>query len=84
VRRAHVEAAFAAEISGLSQRQTEQFAALMHLVTSSSGVLFMKDYAGLGRDATAEAVSWAVAALTAALRDPELRAQLGPMKEGER
>jgi AcrR family transcriptional regulator len=83
-RRAHVEAAFAAEIAGLTQLQGRQFAALMHLVTSSSGVFFLKDYAGLDRDAAAEAVSWAVAALTAAVRDPELRARLGTMMEDER
>ena len=83
-RRAHVEAAFADETAGLTQQQTQQFAALMHLVTSSTGVFFLKDYAGLGRDAAAEAVSWAVVALTAAVRDPELRARLGKLKEVER
>jgi AcrR family transcriptional regulator len=76
-RRVYVEAAFAEEIAGLTLRQSQQFAALMHLVTSSSGVFFMKDYAGLDRDATAEALSWAMAALTAAVHDPELRARLG-------
>lgn len=82
-RRATVEAAFADDIAGLTAAQVQQFAALVHLVTSSRGVLFLKDYAGLGRAEAAAAVSWAVAALTAAIRDPELRARLGEMWEDE-
>ncbi|HVF76041.1 MAG TPA: TetR/AcrR family transcriptional regulator [Acidimicrobiales bacterium] len=81
-RRAFVEAAFADEIAGLSDEQTQRFTALIHLVTSSSGVLFLKDYAGLDRDAAAATVSWAVAALIAAVRDPEMRHRLEP-KEAE-
>jgi AcrR family transcriptional regulator len=76
-RRVHVETAFAEEIEGLTPQHARQFAALMHLVTSSTGVFFMKDYAGLDRDATIGALEWAMTALTAAIRDPELRTQLG-------
>ena len=82
-RRAFVEAAFADDLAGLSAEQTQRFAALMHLVTSSSGVLFLKDYAGLDREAAAAAVSWAVEALTAAIRDPQLRGRLGEWQEDE-
>lgn len=83
-RRATVEAAFAEETAGLTAQQVQQFAALVHLVTSSRGVLFLKDYAGLDVDEASATVSWAVAALTAAIGDPDLRAQLGRLQEGER
>ncbi|HKY16694.1 MAG TPA: TetR/AcrR family transcriptional regulator [Microthrixaceae bacterium] len=76
-RRAHVEAAFADELASLTPAQCRQVTAVMHLVTSSSGVLILKDYGGLDKEATQGAVSFAVAALMAALRDPELRAGIG-------
>lgn len=82
-RHASVEAAFADGTAGMSADQTRRFTALMHLVTSSSGVLFLKDYAGLDRDAAAAAVSWAVEVFAAAVRDPELRARL-ELEEAER
>lgn len=81
-RRASVEAAFAEELAGLSAERVEQFAAVVHLVTSSRGVLFLKDYARLDADGATAAVSWALAALVAALRDPALRATLGQDEEG--
>ena len=81
-RRAIVEAAFAEELAGLSAEQAEQFSAVVHLVTSSRGVLFLKDYAGLDVKGATAAVSWALAALVAAIRDPALRATLGQTEEG--
>jgi hypothetical protein len=83
-RRATVELAFADDVAGLTEQQVQQFAALMHLVTSSRGVLFLKEYCGLAVDEASEAVSWAVAAFTAAIHDPELRTRLGQPQEGER
>ena len=79
---APVEAPFAEEIAGLSSEQVEQFLAVVHLVTSSRGVLFLKDYAGLDADGATAAVSWALAAMVAAIRDPALRATLGQTEEG--
>lgn len=81
-RRAMVDAVFAEELAGLSAEQVEQFSAVVHLVTSSRGVLFLKDYAGLDADRATAAVSWALAALVAAIRDPALRATLGQTEEG--
>lgn len=81
-RRATVEAAFAEDLAGFSAEQVEQFSAVVHLVTSSRGVLFLKDYAGLDADGATAAVSWALAALAAAIRDPTLRATLGQTEKG--
>lgn len=81
-RRRMVEQAFADDLAGLTEEQAQQYAALVHLVTSSRGVLFLKDYTGLDAEAATAAVSWAMAALTAAIRDPELRAQLGRAEGG--
>jgi AcrR family transcriptional regulator len=81
-RRATVEASFAEELAGLSTEQVEQFAAVVHLVTSSRGVLFLKDYAGLDAEGATAAVSWALAAFISAIRDPAMRATLGQTDEG--
>jgi AcrR family transcriptional regulator len=81
-RRAIVEGAFAEELAGLSAEQVAQFSSVVHLVTSSRGVLFLKDYAGLDADGATAAVSWALTALVAAIRDPALRATLGQTEEG--
>ena len=79
-RQAPIEAAFAEDLAGLTPSQVQQFLGVVHLVTSSRGVLFLKDYAGLDRDEASAAVSWALEALTAAIRDPERRARLGEME----
>jgi AcrR family transcriptional regulator len=83
-RRAMVEAAFSEELAGLSAEQVQQVSAVVHLVTSSRGVLFLKDYAGLDADGATTAVSWALAALSAGIRDPALRATLKPTEKGPR
>lgn len=80
-RLAATEAALAEELAGLTDAQTQQFAAVMYLVMSSRGVLFLKDYAGLDAQAAASAVSWALAALIAGIREPQLRGRLGAMDE---
>jgi hypothetical protein len=41
---------------------------MLYLVTSSKSVLWLKDYAGLDVDEAADAVAWALAALTTAAR----------------
>jgi len=81
-RAATVEASFAEELAGLSTEQVEQFAAVVHLVTSSRGVLFLKEYAGLDAHGATAAVSWALAAFISAIRDPAMRATLGQTEEG--
>lgn len=81
-RRAVVADAFAEELAGLSDGQAEQFAAVVHLVTSSRGVLFLKEYVGLDAEAATAALSWALGALVAAVRDPQMRARLGQFEEG--
>jgi AcrR family transcriptional regulator len=81
-RHATVEGSFSQELAGLSAEQAEQFAAVVHLVTSSRAVLFLKDYAGLDVDGATAAATWALAALVAAIRDPGMRAMLGQTEEG--
>lgn len=83
-RRAMVEVAFAEELAGLSPEQVGQFSGLVHLVTSSRGVLFLKDYAGLDVDGATGAVSWALGVLVSAIRDPAVRATLGQTGEEAR
>jgi hypothetical protein len=77
-----VEDAFAEEIAGLTEAQIQRFAGVVHLLTSSRGVLFLKEYVGLDVAGAAAAVSWALAAMVAAIRDPQLRARLGGVAEG--
>jgi AcrR family transcriptional regulator len=67
-RRPSFEAAFAEELAGLPERQVRLIVSLLHLVTSSRSVLWLKDYAELDVDECSEAIGWAVAALTTAAR----------------
>jgi AcrR family transcriptional regulator len=67
-RRPSFEAAFAEDLAGLPEHQVRLIVALLHLVTSSRSVLWLKDYAGLDVDEASAAVGWAVAALATAAR----------------
>ncbi len=66
---APVERAFADGLDGLSERQRRLVVSMLHLVTSSKSVLWLKDYAGLDVDEASDAVTWAVTALWAAAEE---------------
>ena len=53
--------------------QVRRFCAVIHLVSSSNGALFMKDYWGLEPDEIGRALRWAIGTLVDAARDPEGR-----------
>ena len=67
-RRPSFATAFADELAGLPDDQVRLIVSLLHLVTSSRSVLWLKDYAQLDVDEATEAIEWAVAALAAAAR----------------
>jgi AcrR family transcriptional regulator len=73
---------FAVELNGLTARERRLFVAAMHLVSSSSSVFFLKDYADLDAAEAGAAMRFAIAALAAAVRDPQLRSELSAT-EGE-
>ncbi len=63
---ASVDRAFTGGLDGMDERQRRLVTAILYLVTSSQSVLWLKDYADLDADEAADAVAWALAALTAA------------------
>jgi AcrR family transcriptional regulator len=63
-RSASVDRAFFDGLDGMDARQRRLVTSMLHLVTSSTSVLWLKDYAGLDADDAAEAVAWALTALT--------------------
>lgn len=67
-RRPSFESAFADDIAGLPDHQVRLIVSLLHLVTSSRSVLWLKDYAGLDVEEASTAVGWAVAAFATAAR----------------
>jgi hypothetical protein len=75
-RRNDIEEAFAAEMAVLDDRQAALFGAVVHLVTSSNGVLFLKDYWDLGAADAGRVVRWATEVLTDAVRDSKKRRRL--------
>ena len=68
-RSATVERAFADGLDGLDERQRRLVTSMLYLITSSKSVLWLKDYAGLDVDEAADAVAWALAALTKAAQE---------------
>ena len=72
-RNAAVEQAVADGLDGLDDRQRRLVIAMLYLVTSSKSVLWLKDYAGLDLDEAADAVAWALAALTKVARQDARR-----------
>jgi AcrR family transcriptional regulator len=68
-RSASVERAFTDGLDGMDERQRRLVTSMLYLVTSSRSVLWLKDYAGLDVDEAAEAVGWALAALTSAAQE---------------
>ena len=75
-RRNDIRRAFDAELADLDERQAARFSALMHLVTSSNTVLFLRDYWGLDAEDAGHAVRWAVQVLTGAIRKEKDRRTL--------
>lgn len=75
-RNALIQKAFADELDGLSAAQRRRFAALMHLVQSSNGALFLHDYAALSQNDIVRALRWATRVLAEAVVDPDRRKEL--------
>lgn len=67
-RRPSFESAFADDIAGLPEQQVRLIVSLLHLVTSSRSVLWLKDYAGLDVEEASTALRWAVTAFATAAR----------------
>lgn len=67
---------YAVDLGGLGETETKLFGALVHLLSTSHSVLFLKDYWGLDTDELGRALQWALAMLTDAIRDPERRGRL--------
>lgn len=72
-RLASVDRAFVDGLDGMDDRQRRLVASMLYLITSSKSVLWLKDYAGLDVDEAADAVGWALAALSAAAREEARR-----------
>lgn len=60
----------------LTPAQARRFVAVLHLVTSSRSVLFLKDYEGLDEEDLSLAVRWAMHVLVDAVRAPAQRTEL--------
>ena len=75
-RSALIQKAFADELDGLSAAQRRRFAALMHLVQSSNGALFLHDYTALSQNDIVRALRWASLVLAEAVADPDRRKEL--------
>jgi AcrR family transcriptional regulator len=68
-----IRRAFATETKGMGGAQARRFAALMHLVSSSNGALFMKDYWDLEVAEIGKTLQWAISTLAEAAGDPKRR-----------
>lgn len=63
---------------GLTPAQARRFVAVLHLVSSSHAVLFLKDYEGLDATDTSTTMGWVMRVLVDAVRDPARRSELEP------
>lgn len=72
-RRAGMRAAYAAEIEGLDDGEALRLLAVLHLVASSNGALFMKDYWDLPPEDIGRVIEWAIRVLADAATDPAQR-----------
>lgn len=75
-RREAFHEAYATELTGLGETEANLFGGLLHLVRSSTSVLFLKDYWGLNAEEAGRAFEWAIAVLTQAMSDPKQRERL--------
>jgi AcrR family transcriptional regulator len=65
--------AYAAELEGLDEGQGQRLLATLHLLASSNGALFMKDYWDLPAEDIGRAIQWAIRVLADAATDPAQR-----------
>ena len=72
-REAGMRAAYAAELEGLDDGEARRLLAVLHLVASSNGALFMKDYWDLPPEDIGRAIEWAIRVLADAASDPAQR-----------
>jgi AcrR family transcriptional regulator len=73
MRRAGLRGAYAAELEGLDDGQAARLLAALHLVASSHGALFMKDYWDLSPQDVGRVMQWAITVLADAASDPDER-----------
>jgi AcrR family transcriptional regulator len=72
-RQALMRNAYATEIEGLDDDEARRLLAVLHLVASSSGALFMKDYWDLPPEDIGRVIEWAIRVLADAAGDPAQR-----------
>lgn len=72
-RRDSMRGAYAAELAGLDDDEARRLLAVLHLVASSSGALFMKDYWDLPPEDIGRVIEWAIRVLADAASDPAQR-----------
>jgi AcrR family transcriptional regulator len=65
--------AYAAELQGLDDGEARRLLAVLHLVSSSSGALFMKDYWDVPPEDVGRVMQWAIRVLADAASDPTQR-----------
>lgn len=72
-RRTTMRSAYATELQGLDDGEAERLLAVLHLVASSSGAMFMKDYWELPPEDIGRVIQWAIRVLADAATDPAQR-----------
>jgi AcrR family transcriptional regulator len=75
-RASEIGRSFAAELKGMDEEARRRFSALVHLVSSSNAVLFMKDYWELSDEEIGQTLRWAITTLADGARDPKRRKEL--------
>jgi len=73
IRQDGIRLAFASQMADLDDDAARRLGALLHLVASSHGALFMKDYWDLSPADVGQAMQWAIKALADAASDPTQR-----------
>jgi AcrR family transcriptional regulator len=72
-RQENMRGAYAAELEGLDDGEARRLLAVLNLVASSSGALFMKDYWALPPEDIGRVIEWAIRVLADAATDPARR-----------
>jgi AcrR family transcriptional regulator len=72
-RQESMRGAYAAELEGLDGGEARRLLAVLHLVSSSSGALFMKDYWDVPPGDIGRVMQWAIRVLADAASDPAQR-----------
>ena len=73
MRQESIERAYSAEMAGLDDDAARRLGAVLHLVASSNGALFMKDYWDLSPQDVGQVMQWAIRVLADAASDPNGR-----------